>query len=215
MVLRESSKFSCRHFSQACRVSRIATKAANYTKAANMHLIYKAVDCSRPAAPRLYVEQYLMRRALSNNFFSRLHQRLAENDFFQRGAMNRAQLARATDIKENVLHQVQKTQSFSTRSLVISRFSVWTFSMTTKCIRIICSIFRHFNRVFMLLGLHLQNGILKSVLQIPVSQANVLLSEEASFTSFCVHHHVRKVFWTLHCYMIPNHRGALYPPYIF
>ncbi|GFW85226.1 DUF4817 domain-containing protein [Trichonephila clavipes] len=56
---------------------------------ADMHLAYGAANCSGPAAQRLYVERYPMRRIPSHNFFARLHQRLAETGSFERADMVR------------------------------------------------------------------------------------------------------------------------------
>lgn len=91
-----------------------------YTEAEldNMYLAYVAAHCRDPAAQRLYVERYPMRCTLRHNFFAYLHRRLAEIGSLQKAVMNRARSARTSDIEKNMLHQVGRTPSLSTQSVV-------------------------------------------------------------------------------------------------
>ena len=83
------------HFALGRQVSRMV----DYTNAelTDVHLAYRAADCSRTAVQRLYVQRYPTRHIHSHNLFA--SQRLAEIGSFQRTCRERVRIARIPAIE--------------------------------------------------------------------------------------------------------------------
>ncbi|GFS66049.1 retrovirus-related Pol polyprotein from transposon 17.6 [Trichonephila clavipes] len=118
-----------RAFVQGIFISHKNATMDTNAELADMHLAYGAANCSGPAAQRLYVERYPMRRIPSHNFFARLHQRLAETGSFERADMVRVRTVRTPGVEQNVLQHVERNPRTSTRSVAnsvgVSHCSVW------------------------------------------------------------------------------------------